>query len=177
MSDKRHSGPRVQRARELAKSILAQGRHEVPVDIEWIAKDQGAQIRLEPLEDTVSGVLVIRDGVATIGVNSSHADTRRRFTIAHELGHYLLHKQLSHVFVDAVYFRDQESSDGTMLHEIEANAFAAELLMPESILRERFGYHPIADLDEDAIKIEAATLRVSMQALTIRLTTLGLISA
>ncbi len=67
---------------------------------------------------------------------------RQRFTIAHELGHFFLHRASSTVFVDAapIFFRDESSSNGSQREEIEANAFAAELLMPEDAIRQRLTY-------------------------------------
>lgn len=171
------SGPGIFKARQLARDILTGGGYTVPVDVAAIAHDRGVAIRYQPLEADVSGMLVIKDGHPTIGINQMHHPNRQRFTIAHELGHYLLHGDLANIFVDAVYFRDAESSEGTKLQEIEANAFAAELLIPEHILREQFGHQPIADADDALIRRLAARYEVSAQALTIRLTTLGLIAA
>lgn len=171
------SGSGITNARQLARDILAEGDYSVPVDVIDIAHKHGMTLRYQPLEASVSGVLVIKDGRPTIGINQTHHLNRQRFTIAHELGHYLLHRDTSSVFVDAVYFRDEESSEGTKLQEIEANAFAAELLLPEVTLREQFGHQPIADADDALIRRLAARFEVSAQALTIRLTTLGLIAA
>src|SRR3954470_4270018 len=74
-----------------------------------------------------------KQGRYIIGINSSHPETRKRFTIAHEMGHLVLH-QLDQVHVDKqflVKLRDDISSQAIDPHEIEANAFAAALLMPE----------------------------------------------
>lgn len=75
-------------------------------------------------------------GKGTIGFNPTESKTRQRFTIAHELGHFELHKQDSGLFVDKEFkmlFRDQNSSSGEIRKEQEANAFAAAILMPENI--------------------------------------------
>lgn len=170
------SGTGVAKARNLARDILANGQYSVPVDVIDIARKHEIDIRYQSLETSVSGVLVVKDGRPTIGINQTHHPNRQRFTIAHELGHYLLHRDISTVFVDAVYHRDDESSEGTKLQEIEANAFAAELLIPETMVREQFGHQPIADVDDALIRRLAARFEVSAQALTIRLTTLGLIA-
>ncbi len=132
----------------------------------------------EELEDSVSGFLVIRDGRGIIGVNRRHHPNRKRFTVAHELGHYLLHGDDASVFIDSspVFFRDDTSSEGTRVQEIEANTFAAELLMPAEILRERVGHHLIDIHDETSVRRLAAEFGVSAQALAIRLTRLDLIT-
>ena len=75
--------------------------------------------------------LVRGEGQVLIGVNSLHHSNRRRFTVAHECGHLLLHA--GETFIDKsfrVNWRDGVSSLAVDRHEIEANQFAAELLMP-----------------------------------------------
>lgn len=148
-----------------------------PVDIEAVARHLGAQVVEEKLDRSVSGMLY-RDGEhVIIGVNSAHVDRRRRFTIGHEVGHLVLHKGrplvLDHVRVN---FRDANSSTASDLEEIQANAFAAEVLMP------RDQVIPAAKkLLEDRTITEAALIEylaqgfdVSDQAMGYRLITLGL---
>ena len=72
----------------------------IPVRIEEIAKMRGLKIVPYPLGDDVSGLLAIQDGKGTIGYNQNEPKVRRRFTIAHELGHYELHRDKSDLFVD-----------------------------------------------------------------------------
>ncbi|MDS3871833.1 ImmA/IrrE family metallo-endopeptidase [Staphylococcus hominis] len=63
-----------------------------------------------------------------ITIKYNHNEGRRRFTIAHELGHYFLHfNDEDKEFKDSVFYRSLEYND----EEIEANEFAANLLMPE----------------------------------------------
>lgn len=169
------------RAKQTALKILKKYECSIPVDVESIALSEGVLIRKEELEDTVSGMLVIKDNQAVIGVNSTHHPNRQRFTIAHEFGHYLLHRNLASVFFDEslVFFRDKEASTGNKYQEIEANTFAAELLMPESVLKERIIEQPLDafdESDESAVRKLAAEFKVSVQALTIRLTKLGFIT-
>ena len=170
------STTRIQRAKDLARQLLDTVGYEMPVDAARIAENRGLVIRSQPLEDTVSGMLVIKDGRTIIGINESHHPNRQRFSIAHELGHYLLHREQSSVFIDAVYYRDQTSSEGSRAQEIEANAFAAELLMPERVVREHFERQDMDMVDDVAIRRLASRWEVSAQALTIRLTSLGLIT-
>ena len=66
-----------------------------------------------------------------IGVNEDHHSNRQRFSIAHEIAHFVLHH--GDTYIDKgyrVHFRDLESGSGTKREEMEANAFAAALLMP-----------------------------------------------
>ena len=166
------------RAVEVAKQTLEGFEKHLPIDIQAIIQAHKIAIRKQPLEDAVSGILVVKNGHATIGVNESHHPNRQRFTLAHELGHFLLHGDSSSVFIDAspVFYRDETSSEGSKLLEIEANAFAAELLMPESMLRKVTTNQPLDAFDEGAVRRLAAQFGVSTQAITIRLTRLGLIN-
>jgi Zn-dependent peptidase ImmA (M78 family) len=118
------------------------------------------------------------DGVAIIGVNSAHSIGRQRFTIAHELGHLILHKdETLHVDERApIGFRNEESSLATKDVEIEANQFAAELLMPADLLAKEI--ESISDdLEAEAAVSELADrFQVSEQAMTLRLTRLGILA-
>lgn len=148
-----------------------------PVDIEAVARHLGAQVVEEKLDRSVSGMLY-RDGEhVIIGVNSAHVDRRRRFTVAHEVGHLVLHKGrplvLDHVRVN---FRDTNSSTASDLEEIQANAFAAEVLMPRDQV-----IAAAKKLLDDRTITEAATIEylaqgfdVSDQAMEYRLINLGL---
>ena len=116
--------------------------------------------------------MVVRDGNATvIGVNKAHALTRRRFTVAHELAHALLHEgEEVHYDKDfRVDFRSAASSLGVDVKEMEANFFAASILMPRRFLD---ADPRVADLDleeETAVKELAARYKVSPHAMSIRL--------
>lgn len=141
-----------------------------------MVRARGIAVEEQPLEENVSGMLVIRGEDAIIGVNKGHHLNRRRFTIAHELGHFELHRHKSDVFVDA-FLRSEHSAQGTDPDEIEANSFAAELLMPQRMLYDEVARSPIDALDEDAVRWIAAKFGVSPLAMTIRLTKLGFIVA
>src|SRR6266545_4791055 len=164
-------------AAEAAQRLLEEHQYQIPIDVHQVARDLGLTVVEQDLEDQVSGVLVIRANGGTIGVNKNHHINRQRFTIAHECGHYRLH-HTGKVFIDAtpVFFRDTTSAEGQSPQEIVANAFAAELLMPENKLREILREQPIDAFDENALRSVANQFEVSTQALTIRLTRLGLIS-
>jgi len=116
-----------------ALKLYRQTSSSIPVDLSAIAASLNIQIMYPDLEDSVSGMLVFKDGQAIIGVNANHARTRQRFTIAHEIGHFILHGGAGTIFIDErrIQFRNEMSSSGTSLQEIHANAFAAALLMPD----------------------------------------------
>jgi len=173
----------VSRAERCARDIIGRLKLEYPVAVDAVAQTYNVTIQRQVLEEEVSGILVIKGERAVIAVNGNHHPNRQRFTIAHELGHYLLHREASSVFIDAttVFFRDQRSSEGTKWQEVEANSFAAELLMPTialtEVLRDQVGEHLLDELDDAVIRRLAAHFGVSIQALTVRLVRLGFIAA
>ncbi|HEX7027757.1 MAG TPA: ImmA/IrrE family metallo-endopeptidase [Gammaproteobacteria bacterium] len=149
--------------------------NSAPVDVYRIIKDEGINLSLEEMEDDHSGVLLVENGIAAIAVNSTHHPHRQRFSAAHELGHFILHSRgRDRLFVDKAYRRSQVSSSGTDKDEIEANRFAAALLMPEDLIRGYIGNEPITDMD---IAKLALKFQVSEQAMTLRLVNLGLIES
>lgn len=171
----------IARAKKVALTLLESCGEKLPVPIESLANEVGIQIRREALEQKVSGMLVIKENQPIIVVNQAHPLHRQRFTIAHELGHYHLHRTQAQVFFDEslLFFRDEQSSQGVKYQEIEANTFAAELLMPEKYLRQKLLQEPLDaldDFDDSALDILAKELEVSCQALMIRLTRLGVIT-
>lgn len=142
-----------------------------PVRVKDIAEHYDIRVKKMKFPDSsVSGVIGYRDNQVTIAVNSDHHPCRRNFTMAHELGHFLLHPHS--VVVDRALFRNTVSSEAVSVEEIEANGFAAELLMPEHDVREQAREY--AALCEDEIKELCKRYGVSTMAMTIRLTSLGL---
>src|SRR5438034_7962595 len=121
--------------RHKAKQLLELSRAVAPpVNVEAIAAAIGIVIRKTPTEDDVSGFLFKQGGVSVIGVNALHHPNRQRFTIAHEIGHFMLdHFDQVHVDKAIVRLRNEASSTGTFREEVEANRFAAELLMPRGL--------------------------------------------
>ena len=149
------------------------------VDVKAIALLQGSIVVEEPNDETdFSGFLFkSNDSPPIIGVNSRHAPSRKRFTIAHELGHLLLHAQSGvHVDEAVVQMRDRKASEGTDEQEMEANRFAAELLMPRRFLEEDLQSMGAIHADsEQAITGLAKRYGVSPQAMAIRLSSLKLV--
>lgn len=163
---------------ERAQKVLNDlGIKVIPTPVEKIAKLLGAQIRFAPFDNELSGMIHIKDGVPIIGVNSLHHPNRQRFTIAHELGHLDLHRDMitSSVHVDKAFpalMRDEKSSTGTEKIEIEANQFASALLMPRALIDEALARRPQFDIeDEGPLEEMARTFRVSQQALIFRIGT------
>jgi Zn-dependent peptidase ImmA (M78 family) len=152
----------------------------IPVPVEKIPKMLGAQLRYSPLDDELSGMAFVKDGTPIIGVNALHHPNRQRFTIAHEIGHLDLHREhitnTIHVdkgFTVSVLRRDSASAAGTERLEIEANQFAAALLMPRKILDQVLAETRI-DID-DVVALEncAKKFKVSKATLEYRIRNLS----
>ena len=166
------------RIERLAFQILEKFQiDELPVPVDQIAKKMGLEIQPYDLGENVSGVLVIDKGKGTIGFNNKESKVRKRFTIAHELGHYVVHYANNGIFIDKnfkIEFRDQESSTGELLKEQEANAFAAAILMPEKFLIREIEARQLDLSDDGSLNELAKTFNVSTTAMSFRLANLNL---
>jgi len=152
---------------------------EPPVPVERIANAEGLHIIETAYSGDVSGALIRANGLTGIAVNSTHHPNRRRFTIAHELAHFKLKHDGEHVDRDfTVLRRDDKSSEATDMLEIEANSYAASLLMPrEFLLRDlRLSFNGDFDVSDEHLAAIAKRYKVSTSALNYRLINLGLIS-
>lgn len=175
---------RWKRIRTLAQRLLQEENiTSWPVPVERLVAAKGLVIRrnFDDQNSNISGFLLLGIGQPTIGVNAHHADTRQRFTIAHELGHFLLHKvDANNIHVDygfQVKLRDDLSSQGTDIEEREANYFAAEILMPADFLERDLRDKQSIDLEDDAFTSKLASdYGVSHQAMIFRLANLRYIT-
>jgi hypothetical protein len=141
--------------------------HPREIEIEAIAEDQGVTVidatllgmEARLLRKGKKGIIRVRAGIPEGG--------RRRFAIAHELGHWFMHEGISQIFLcTAEDIRDYRKNPV----EIEANAFAAEFLMPRSI------FQPFIAKKEptiDNLKLCAEEFRTSLTATAIRFTELS----
>ncbi len=140
------------------------GGEELPVPVESIAEDLLGLSIGEDEELPVSGMLLPAE--RQIWVNAREAQEspgRRRFTLAHEVGHWIC--QCLEGRAAPVYCRAEDVSEGADRSlEREANVFAAEFLMPEPVVRAEFSRG--GDV--------AARLGVSGEAMRWRLYSFGL---
>jgi Zn-dependent peptidase ImmA (M78 family) len=150
-----------------------------PFPYENILKDHpDLKIYFTELEDDkVSGVILLKDGEFSILVNSIKPATRQNFSVGHELGHYFLHQDTLRSEKGIIDGDDTMDGQGIMYRldgheteqEIEANNFAASLLMPADLVRRAW---------EATTSIEecARIFSVSVVAMSVRLLELGLVS-
>lgn len=146
-----------------------------PVNMEELAESLDVQTSFQPMEEEISAMLLIECGKAHIVVNATHPPNRKRFSLAHELGHFALHASDANCFfVDRAFFRNSRSSIGNSREEIEANAFAAALLMPKKLVQKELPGDQNVEIKVDEM---AKRFEVSDEAMTIRLIKLGHIFA
>lgn len=155
MGDRRIIGrPNIANARRRARKLFKDAAVDsIPVSlpqiIRYLKTKHDLEVMRYPFGEHISGMLVMVEGKPTIGFNPDDPWVRRRFTIAHEIGHFLM----SHGSCDLCSSTPEER---------EANQFAAELLMPSLFIRKDFKRQP--DVQELARKY-----LVSMEALTYQL--------
>jgi Zn-dependent peptidase ImmA (M78 family) len=176
------SVPSRRRAEQQAENLLIQqGIATFPTPVEDIARDLGAKLLYQRMDPDVSG-MVYRDGQTTyIGINNNHHPRRQRFTAAHEIAHLQLHPGRP-LTVDSsirVNFRDNVSSQATDRQEIEANAFAAALLMPRDQIIDQAEKLQAAGVKtrERLVTNLAKIFDVSNEAMGHRLVNLGVIAS
>lgn len=148
--------------------------NQAPIPVEHITEALGIKISFAPSGD-YSGILIRRDakdgGGVLMGINSNDPPARRRFTIAHELGHYLLEKKT--VSID---YRDINHNPNKSETEVKIDEFAANLLMPFEFIKKDF-----RKISEGGVFFEEHLVQlvdkynVSREAMTWRLKHLGLI--
>ena len=120
----------IDNAEELLNLARQNGIATAPLDVEALMKVLGIVVKFSgDLPKETSGMLVNEDGRWICTVNAKHHKTRQRFTMAHELAHFILHRNEKSSFTDYTYFRNEDGNDSM---EYEANAFAGALLMPEA---------------------------------------------
>jgi Zn-dependent peptidase ImmA (M78 family) len=163
-----------------ANSLLRRlGITEPPIPVEELAEGVDALIVRNNFDGPESG-FTLRDGERIIiGINTRTSRKRQRFSIAHEIGHVVLHP-LNTLIVDhsvRMDWRDDVSSLGTNKQEIEANAFAAALLMPQGMIINRVkGYTSHVSSRDELIADLARVFDVSTEAMGFRLINLGILA-
>jgi Zn-dependent peptidase ImmA (M78 family) len=152
-------------------AMVNEAAQTIPVDLNKIFKEAGIHYVEKYLADNMAGMIERNaDETYTITVNKKDASPRKRFTAAHELGHYVLHRPFFDKLDDNRAFRKSggyENSKIRPLHEAQANKFAATLLMPEEEIR-RFFAKGMTTPEQLAPHFD-----VSIHAMTIRLENLA----
>lgn len=154
---------------ELTHNILVQyDMLKIPVDVVKIANSIGIEVYETNLKNEISGAIKYDkdEKIFSILINKINSDKRKRFTIAHELGHYFLHKNIlenDELHIDILY-----RNIDTDLEEKDVNYFAGALLMNRMLLENvKNKINSISELAE--------IFDVSESEMTVRLDILGLL--
>ncbi len=136
---------------------------EPPIDLTWLVEWLGIELEYRPLPKSVSGLYLRTEQRSHILLNSNDTPERQRYSLAHELAHHLL------AFIDgwsSVFALDIKHSS----REAACNRFAAELLMPEDILRRcaakvKHGPHDKSALLANIFEVSATAMRIRLREL------------
>lgn len=150
------------------KIILEQFTQQEPVKLAALADALGLLVFKSSLKPDISGLIEPSNSSPSgfqIRINRHEMPERQRFTLAHEISHFLLHRdKIGGGVIDNVMYRSNLSSK----LEVEANRLAAEIIMPSKLVKERlaeFGGVP----SEDTIVALASRFQVSQPAMRIKL--------
>lgn len=143
--------------------LLNQFTAAIPVAVGALAKALGLTVVVATLPLSISGMVKPEDGRFVIKVNRFEPKERQRFTIAHEVAHYLLHRHLiAKGVIDSTLYRSKLSSR----LEAEANKLAADILMPRKLVAQELANVP--HFVDDISGYLAERFRVSRPAMDIR---------
>jgi Zn-dependent peptidase ImmA (M78 family) len=144
-------------------AVLREYTGEVPVRVGQLAKALGLEVVLATLPMNISGMIHPKGTGYVIKVNRFEPKERQRFTIAHEIAHFLLHKQrILQGVTDSVLYRSRLSSS----LEAEANRLAADIIMPREAIDRALAHHE--RVNEQVVADLAEQFRVSSAAMQIR---------
>lgn len=146
-------------------NIIKKHQATCPIQLIPIAEELGLNVyTVSEWQDNLSGKLQREENSKSkfsIYVNNNHPAVRQRFTIAHEIAHFVLHRDLiknSELIDDALY-----RSGLSNALEAEANKFAADLLMPWHLINEKI------NSGIDSVSELAKIFNVSNSSMSIRL--------
>ncbi|WGO83621.1 ImmA/IrrE family metallo-endopeptidase [Arsenophonus apicola] len=144
-------------------SLIRKHQLQFPILVGVIAKELGITVKKSTLAAGISGEIKEENGIVIIKINRHDVKERQRFTLAHEIAHFLLHRdRIGDGITDDILYRSKLSD----FMEIQANRLAADILMPSYLiqqklkeftgLRDEEKYEKLADIAEvstTAIKI------------------------
>lgn len=146
------------------RATIAAAQADIPVRLGTIATRFGLSVKASTLPAGISGEIRPNGASYEIKVNRHDSKGRQRFTVAHELAHYLLHRdQIGDGVRDDALYRSSLSD----VREAEANRLAAEILMPASKVKEALAEYPGSE--DEKLHTLATIFGVSEVAMEIRL--------
>jgi len=156
------------RISERERSVIRSLQNGGKVPVGRIAEALGLKVKVTNLGPGISGMIQRDQGTYVIKINRFEAKERQRFTVAHELAHYLLHREIIDSSPDGIKDNVLYRSGAPETVEYEANRLAADILMPDSVIEEKLSEFG-GRFSEGVIEALADYFRVSKAAMEIRL--------
>lgn len=151
------------------RSIVEKYISDIPVRLNALAKELGVKVKVSSLGSDISGQIQRIDGVYVIKLNRYESPLRQRFTLAHELSHFLLHRRIIDQHEGGISDNVLYRSGVPENIEYEANRLAADLLMPRESLNDEL--LAMVDMDFDnKVDTLSKKYQASREAIRIRLT-------
>jgi Zn-dependent peptidase ImmA (M78 family) len=160
--------PRYDKARAAARLLIKDLKIEkAPVDVLDIARKCGLEYE-EPgtFPDEVSGLIITYPDCTVVFVNKNHPQKRRRFTLAHEIYHY-------HVLGEKLVLEDTSmigrlGANGITIAgrdpiEVEADAFAADILIPQTLMYNYIRWNDSAAHVAEVFDVSEQAAEISLQ--------------
>lgn len=161
--------PEWQNLDEVNRATIADHQDVAPVRLSELAKALGVRVKAATLAPGISGEIRPEDGGFVIRINRHDPAKRQRFSVAHELAHFLLHSdQIGNGIEDDVLYRSSLSDR----REAQANRLAADILMPDDLVRQQVEAAHEKGVG-DLVLFLAEEFAVSESAMRIKLDQLG----
>jgi Zn-dependent peptidase ImmA (M78 family) len=149
-------------------AVVAKYQQRPPVDLNAISNELGIRVFATPLGNNIAGQ-IMRDNVRggrsgfSIWINSSDHPNRQRFTHAHELAHFILHRDLiENGVVDDTMYRSSELSSH---YEVQANKMAADILMPIRLVKIWRVRQPNPTALAEVFKVSPEAMRIRLDSI------------
>lgn len=156
--------------------LINEAKEQEFVDLEALVATIGIDLDLHPYDAALAGTITRPHDRWVIGVNAAHTLTRRRFTIAHAIGHYVMHRDLLALREGVPGVADARNYQQPAIdilrnphilphHETEANRIAATLLMGTEKMRRLMAEGLDADQIAPLIGCAPAAVRIRIEGL------------
>jgi Zn-dependent peptidase ImmA (M78 family) len=150
---------------DMLKNTIATHQCDFPIQVGAIAKALGIIVKKATLSAGISGEIKEVNGVCIIRINRHDVKARQRFTLAHEIAHFLLHRdKIGDGITDDILYRSSLSDE----LEAQANRLAADIIMPWALIKKSLGNYTDLKTEEKIERI-AKESELSTTAIKIRL--------
>lgn len=152
---------------ESDRKIVEKHLQNIPIRLGALASDLGLKVKVGTLEPGISGEIRpdVENGSYLIRISRHEPKARQRFTLAHEISHYLLHRdEIGDGIEDSILYRSQLSSK----IEAQANRLSADIIMPVNVISSKIAGREGAISDQDVFDL-SEEFSVSKRAMEIRL--------